>query len=154
MPSWCSAPVRWLLVPLTVMSSACEVPAQEPSSPDSPYGRLMWSAFVCATYAMISEDYAERERLFELGYEAGTRFMEAWPSLSEEQRRNHPTVMLLHLAGPTNDFIIGRVYQAAENHAHDEVVRSDERGIPVLDPEANALRAESLFGREDCSLLR
>lgn len=147
------APVRWLLVPLSVMTFACEAPAQEPRSPE-PDGRLMWSAFVCATYAMMSENRDEQERLFSLGYEAGTRFLEAWPSLSEEQRLNQPTVVLLHLAGPSDDFRLGRIYQAAEDHAHDQVVRTDERGVPVLDDEAEAFRAQSLFRRENCSLLR
>jgi hypothetical protein len=37
----------------------------------------MWSAFQCATYAELSKDQKEQERLFLIGVKAGRDFLEA-----------------------------------------------------------------------------
>ncbi|MDN5865718.1 MAG: hypothetical protein L0I62_11000, partial [Gammaproteobacteria bacterium] len=53
------------------------VVAQESGAhPKANTARLMWSAFSCATFAEISGDKKEQERLFELGYKAGKTFVD------------------------------------------------------------------------------
>ena len=125
-------------------------------------GRLMLSAFECATYAGMSANEDEQVRLFKIGYDAGKDFLEDWQNgtLSEAERRKAPVFVLLLLEGPSVDFMIGRVFEFAAQHAHDAIVRMDSNGVSldpsewVRDDELVAITASNKYRRSNCDLIQ
>jgi hypothetical protein len=132
------------------------------SNRDINLGRVMWSAFPCATYAEMSEDLAEQERLFEVGYEAGRAFLTSVEegTISDEELQRSPTVVLLLLGGPTIDFILGRIFQSAADNAYDNVVKRDLAGGLITNPsewaedELAVERAKTKFHQSNCAVVR
>ena len=149
--------IRLLLLALAIASGPSQA-QQTDQSPDP--GRLMWAAFVCSTYAEMFDDRIERERLFTLGYAAGRRLLDDWATLPEERRRGIPVGVLLRLAGPSVDFIIGRIFEGAAEDAFDKVVKTDSTGRPITDPlkwageELKVVNAVNRYQRSNCALLK
>jgi hypothetical protein len=98
-------------------------------------GHIMWSAFQCSTYAelsgnLISENKSEQERLHLVGLNAGRTFLEAMKAgqISEQALREAvPINVLQRLEGPSNEFVIGKIYAAATGSARDEIVKKKRR---------------------------
>lgn len=124
--------------------------------------RVMWSAFSCATFAEISGDKKEQERLFELGYKSGKAFVDGvrTKTISEAEIKEAPVGVLWHMAGPTTEFVIGRIFEVASNDAYDKVVKEDSEGLPIMDPskwandELKIIRAKTKYLRSNCTLIR
>jgi hypothetical protein len=113
---------------------------------DARAAREMWSAFECFQLAQMSEDSGSAERLFEVGYKAGQRFLAALEAgeLSEgDVRATVPIGVILLLSGPSRDFIIGRVFQSATGEAFESVVKENELGLPL--PESEWLHDDDLI---------
>ena len=100
-------------------------------------GRVMWSAFQCATFAELSGDTKEQERLFTAGVKAGRQFVEALQKgqISREAMSSEvPIGVTMLLAGPSVDFIIGRIFESAMGDAYDDIVkRKNGMLLPVDD---------------------
>jgi hypothetical protein len=100
-------------------------------------GRVTWSAFECATFAELSGDTKEQERLFTAGVKAGRQLVEALQKgrISREAMSSEvPIGVTMLLAGPSVDFIIGRIFENATRDAYDNVVkRKDGLALPVDD---------------------
>ncbi|MGB8896016.1 MAG: hypothetical protein WCD13_17160 [Pseudolabrys sp.] len=89
-------------------------------------GHIMWSAFQCSTYAELSDYKSEQERLHLVGLNAGRTFLEAMKAgqISEQAAREAvPINVLQRLEGPSNEFVIGKIYAAATGSAYDEIVK-------------------------------
>ena len=89
-------------------------------------GRIMWSAFQCSTFAELSENKNEQERLFLVGLNAGRTFLEAMKArqISEQAVKDEvPINVLQRLEGPSNEFVIGKIYAAATGYAYDDIVK-------------------------------
>ena len=147
-------------LPLLAVAIA-SAPGRAQTTEQSPNpGRLMWAAFVCSNYAELSHDEPEQERLFTVGYVAGRRLLDEWPTLSEQRRRNIPVGVLLRLGGPSVDFIIGRIFAGAAEDAFDKVVKTDGSGRPITDPlkwageELKVVNAVNRYQRSNCALLK
>jgi hypothetical protein len=125
-------------------------------------GRVMWSAFQCATFAEMSGDTVQQKRLFDLGYAAGQGWLSDLKDKksSEAELREAPIGVRMLLGGPSIDFMIGRIFESAMNDAFDEVVKEDESGSPIFDPakwasdEVKSIRARTKFRRSNCELLK
>jgi hypothetical protein len=137
--------------------------AQEPSAYSAENSaRLMWSAFSCATFAEMSGDQSEQKRLFDLGYMSGRIFVHGVRSktISEAEIRKAPVGVLSRMAGPTTDFVVGRIFEAAMNDAFDEVVKEDSAGLPIFDPsmwadeKLQVVRAKNKYRQSNCALVR
>ncbi len=88
----------------------------------------MWAAFTCSTYAELSNQKAEQGRLFELGYETGKQFLDALQAgtISKKDFRSEiPVVVTRLLAGPSDEFILGRIFEHAAGVTFDAVVDAD-----------------------------
>jgi hypothetical protein len=98
----------------------------------------IWTAFECAAYAELVENDAEAMRLLALGFKSGKAFLEAaiangtpfrdlWSQLPDDVTKR--------LEGPTVEFLLGRVFEAAHQRAYDRVMRQDEYGawLPVAE---------------------
>jgi hypothetical protein len=105
----------------------------------------------------------EQERLFLLGYENGQRFLDGVlnKTIDEDEIRNKvPIGVTGAMAGPTPEFVLGRIYAAALTEAFDRIVKRDSSGkfLPVeeweLDQEVKKIRAETQFQTRNCDLLR
>jgi len=126
-------------------------------------GLLMWSAFKCATYAELFGNKDEQARLFNVGYDAGKSFLKGIENQTvteAELRSKTPVIVRLLLAGPSADFIIGRVFESATGDAYDAVVSRDTNGVPldpskwVMDDELRALIARTKYHRSSCELIQ
>ena len=89
-------------------------------------GRIMWSAFECSAFAELSEYKTEQERLYLVGQNAGRAFLEAMKAgqISEQAVKDDvPINVLQRLEGPSNEFVINKIYAAATGNAHDDIVK-------------------------------
>jgi hypothetical protein len=124
--------------------------------------RVMWSAFQCATFAEMSGDTKEQERLFTIGLKAGRQFVEALQNRQispEAVNSEAPMIVIMLLAGPSVDFIIGRIFESAMNDAFDDVVkRKNGMELPVadwvMDKELKKSIAKQKHHQGNCELIR
>jgi hypothetical protein len=123
----------------------------------------MWSAWECATFAELSGDKTDQARLFEVGYKAGQRFVEAVQQkrISPERlRAEAPMFALMLMQGPTAEFMIRRMFEGAMGSAFDEVVKEDANDRPIFDPdkwvhddELKVSRAKYKYSVSNCAVI-
>lgn len=123
---------------------------------------VMWAAFECSRFALSAGEQNDANRLFEVGYGQGVKFLRAAHSGSiteEDAKHNVPLGVSLRLGGPSDDFVIGRIYEAAFNDAYDSIVKEDASGLPleakdwVVDPELEVSIAKLKYLQANCALL-
>lgn len=123
---------------------------------------LVWSAFECSQYAMMAgKPEQETERLFDLGYENGKRFVQAVNNkkVSEDELRSSvPTGVLFVMYGPTADFMLGRIFEYATREASNLVVKGDKFGLAPVDKwrdaELQKIHAGNEYSTRNCALLK
>mgnify|MGYP006915206776 FL=1 len=110
----------------------------------------------------MSGQQDEANRLFLVGLRAGTKFLDAAKAGSitqEEAKRNVPLGVSLLLDGPSDDFVIGRIYESAINNAFDSVVKRDAQGLLlesnnwVSDPKLEVSNAKLKYQQANCDIL-
>jgi hypothetical protein len=124
-------------------------------------GLLAWSAFQCATFAELSENIEEQERLFKLGFKTSRALLNDIQNekISPKEKEKIPVGILFVLAGPSVDFVVGRIYSAAVDDAYESVVKKDSNGLIQLDPtkwangELRKIKAANKFRDSNCGLL-
>lgn len=131
-----------LVIALTAVAQAAE-PYQRQS-------QQTWSALQCAAIAEIAEIPEERDRLFLSGIEAGQKFLDAFMGMSVGERElppGFPLEFLAVLRGPNADFILGRIWEVAQESAKKEILsRSPDTTLTSM----NAYRA---FVEKNCGLI-
>jgi hypothetical protein len=126
---------------------------------------LMWSAFECATYAGNADKKEEAKRLFDTGYKAGKEFMAAVESgqVTKEDLRKHVPAyvgLLLVDGGPSKEFVLGRMFEFANEEAYDKIAKKDGSGKPlkmkdwVLDKGLQKIKATTLYNGSNCRVIR
>ncbi|MBK6006841.1 hypothetical protein JJB11_12140 [Ramlibacter ginsenosidimutans] len=143
---------RNIAVALLSTCVAQALPA-ETSRDNAMLARAVWAAFECTSLASEVSDSAEQERLFLYGYNAGKRFIAAVRAhqIQEDDFKSEvPWIMGLLLQGPSADFMLGRIYAAAEHEALKDVLATDGR---VNRDEMKLMLAKSSFERKNCRLL-
>jgi hypothetical protein len=118
-------------------------------------GREVWSAFGCASLASISGDSAEAERLFTFGHEQGKTFIGALNAQkieNEDISQQVPVglVWLLRDGGPSEDFILGRVFENAQEDALEDVFKTN--GEYNSDDMQKTI-AKNNFVKQNCQLI-
>lgn len=106
-------------------------------------GRVSWSAFECSSLASVMNEDKDQERLFALGYQQGKAFIDALQKNRIELKdRNEqvPSGFLLLLQGPTPDFVLGRVFESAQENALKDVITPDS--ITSKDLQATLARSK------------
>jgi hypothetical protein len=112
-----------------------------------------WSAFQCSVLAEKANNMAEQKRLFEYGYAQGLKFVAALESGSaktEDVPGAAPFSMLLLLRGPTPDFALGRIFEAALRSALEDVFAAGDAYASEKLQESAATRE---FWKRNCSLI-
>ena len=119
--------LRLMSTAAIVLSLACaSITALNAADEKALLGHIMWSAFQCSAFAELSENKNEQERLYLVGLNAGRTFLEAMKAgqISEQAVKDYvPISVLQRLEGPSNEFVIGKIYAAATGHAYDEIVK-------------------------------
>jgi hypothetical protein len=132
------------------------------SESDARAAKVMSTAFECGTYAELGGDLERQAALFDRGMSAGRQFLGALQAgtITEEERRRHvPLRVRWRAAGPTVDFALGRVCEAAVTSAYDDQVKEDMAGLPlpmedrVSDDALATSQARLLYQRSACDLL-
>ncbi len=131
------------------------------SEADAKAARVMWSAFECSRFAGMAGMPEEVERLFTVGLQAGRQFMaavEAGTISNDEAKAVVPLGVSLLMSGPSNDFVIGRIYESAIGLAFDSVVKEDSAGLPlpteewVNDRELETSIAKNRYLKSNCAV--
>ena len=115
--------------------------------------RATWSAFECSSLASKSGDPIEQERLFLFGYDQGKKFIAAVQSKQVKEQDlsgEVPLMMLLLLQGPSADFMLGRVFEAAQESVLKDVYKTGE---VFHDDEAQKSNAGNKFWKLNCQLI-
>lgn len=112
-----------------------------------------WSAFECASIASMSKDAKEQERLFLFGYEQGRQFITALQAgkIKREHLSNQaPWGLLLLLEGPTPDFMLGRIFESAQDNALNDIFKTGEH---FNSDEEQLTLAKTKFRQLNCQLI-
>jgi len=108
--------------------------------------QLALSAFECS---ILASDQKEVQRLFDIGLAAGRRFLEGLNNLTDDEDRKvaaNIAVLWNFVAGPSHDFVLGRVYEDRTN----DLFKDFEGG----DKKLWAIRQEQMFRQRNCALVR
>ncbi|WP_375227890.1 hypothetical protein [Roseobacter sp. S98] len=125
-------------------------------------GFVTWASFECSHYAELAGRETEQNNHFERGYETAKRLLSELRTgaiSKAEALEEFPIGLSMRLSGPSNDFIIGRVYEAATTNADDRVIRRDDNGYPlpidqwISNEELVMARANGLYLSSNCSAL-
>jgi hypothetical protein len=134
-----------LLAPF--LFSLVSYPALSATSAD--YARMSqdaWSAFECSALAGAAEMLHEQEHMAHYGYERGKAFFAASAAgkiSGEDFTRDVPLVVTILSQGPSDDFMLGRIYEFAR--------RSALGGVVVQgDEEATRVAAKERYARNNC----
>jgi hypothetical protein len=79
-------------------------------------GQKLWDAFECGALAEYADKPEESGRLYKLGYDQGKTLLDAFRAgkIDQQARSKLSIPVLLMLGGgPTVDFILGRIFEAA-----------------------------------------
>jgi hypothetical protein len=115
---------------------------------------LSWEAFECSSLASKAGDTEEQARLFILGYKEGLEFIKAVQKkkvTNEDLNSEIPVGFLLRLEGPTPDFMLGRIFEAAQENALEKVYYTNGK---YNSSEAQKQIAEDELRKRNASYLR
>jgi hypothetical protein len=116
-------------------------------------GQATWSAFECSALAAHLKNSKEQERLFQFGLSQGKAFIEAVQSgkvKKEDLSKGVPIGLLWLLEGPSPDFMLGRIFESAMDHALDDVFKTKDR---INDDAVQQLLAADKFRASNCQLV-
>ncbi len=116
-------------------------------------GLVMWAAFSCSAVAANAQSSADQERLLLIGYRAGLAFIRDIQNRrinKHDLDRQVPMAVFFALGGPTPDFMLGRVYAAAEQAAWEDV---DKASSGNLDQDIRQFHSKNLFTQKNCALI-
>ena len=115
--------------------------------------RATWSAFECASLASKSNNSKEQERLFLFGYDQGRKFIAAFQAgniKKEHLSGEAPMMLILLREGPTADFMLGRIFEVAQESALEDVFKS---GGNFNSEETQLTLAKTKFRKLNCQLI-
>ncbi|GJL87146.1 MAG: hypothetical protein DHS20C03_08550 [Minwuia thermotolerans] len=167
---------RWgmrLLLVATIWSGGAAYAQIEAG--DARLARLSWSAYICVSFAEQASKYeagsrlfgletdasAEQalesdaqSRLFDLGTDAGRLFINGAldGSISKESiERSAPVAFVWRMQGPSPDFMLGRIFEAAMEEASNEIQRACSE-CPIGSG-SYGIAAGKLYNKANCELL-
>ena len=109
--------------------------------------KLTVSAFECS---IVAPDQTELQRLFDIGFEAGRKFLDGLSNVrNEEEKRLKENIAVLWIskgvAGRTHDFVLGQVYSEIEAYTCKDFLD---------DKKSWTLKEEQVFAHKNCALIR
>lgn len=138
---------------IALMFSVASSAAADDGKAKAQLARKMFSAFQCSMFAEIAKKDGETQRLFEIGVDAGRTFLGALRKneIPEDALRTHVPLMgvAMLLNGPSDDFIIGRIYENASREAYNKIIPDGES----ISEEVKKLKAVSTYTSANCELI-
>lgn len=116
-------------------------------------GQKSWSAFQCANWASKIGQQNDAEKLFMTAYNHGKIFLEALMAKKIDEKdisAEVPMGITLFLQGPNTDFILGRIFESAQESALKEVYKT---GNDFNSEELQKSIAENKYRDGNCKLL-
>ncbi|WP_133155097.1 hypothetical protein [Kinneretia aquatilis] len=116
-------------------------------------GRSAWSAFECSSLASQMKDPQEQERLFNAGYKDGLAFITALQAQKIDRKdvsSEVPIGVRFLLQGPTPDFMLGRMYESAQDEALKDVTKT---GQQLNSDDLQKTLAQSKYTKKNCRLV-
>jgi len=132
--------MRWMfLVAAAVCASWSARPASAAGSTPGDLARTMLVAFQCGQYAGFAKMRAEQNSLYSHGVDTGRKFIKAVRDgkLTEQDAREKvPMIVgwMVRDGGPSDDFMLGRIFEAIASDASDDIIKRDASGM-LLAPE-------------------
>jgi hypothetical protein len=141
-------------VALTALWLSISAAASAQSSKDfAVMASATWAAFECSTLASHLKDARESERLFTYGYQQGGAFISALKAkkIAEKDLDSEvPWIVLTLLQGPTPDFVLGRIYENAQEYTLKDILKSGDQ----LNPEdLQKTLTQSKFTAKNCRIV-
>lgn len=137
-----------------LLAVAISIPVGAQSSKEyAQMAKATWSAFECSSLASKAGNPKEQERLFLYGYEQGKKFISAVQAKKVDQKdlsSEAPLIMLLLLQGPNPDFMLGRVFESAQDSALKEIFKT---GDHFNSNEEQKAIAKNNFWNLNCQLI-
>ena len=113
-------------------------------------GQKLWAAFECGALAEYADMPEESRRLYNLGYDQGKSLLDAFRAgkVDQQARSKLPIPVLLMLdAGPTVDFVLGRIFKSAMQDTSRQLFEASNN------KETRKIIAGQNFAKRNCRLL-
>lgn len=143
--------IRHTLVVAVLFAASPAVIAAE-SADLAKMGRAAWAAFECSSLASVLERPKDQERLFRFGYEQGKEFLHAMQGgriTAKDLNSIAPSGLLMVAQGPTADFILGRVFESAQDNALKDVITTET----VLHKDLKQAIASRKYSSGNCEII-
>ncbi len=132
---------------LVLSFTTSHVSAQSNVDEEIRLSKFAVSAFECS---IVAPDQTESQRLFDIGFAAGRRFLDGLSNVrNEEEKRLKENIAVLWIgkgvAGRTHDFVLGQVYSEIEAYAYKDFFD---------DKKSWTLKEEQVFAHKNCALIR
>lgn len=123
---------------------------------------LMMAHWQCQIWSGMTGDKDAALVHYDRGLQSGKRFVEAARSgqiTSEEFKSAVPMYIAMSMHGPSDDFVLGRLYEMTTSMAHDKIVTYGPDGARltpqqyVTDPAVQSVMAQNLLRTSNCSAL-
>lgn len=155
---------RWKATPALALMISAAMPAygQSESRDSATSASRAWNAMTCAIFAGMSGQDGEQIRLEQLALSEGRRFLSAARNSAidrEDFESRVPMAFYGRMTGPSVDFALGRVWEAAEDYTGDVlwqrnqmIFRSPDYKFP--DNDTIRMRAHDQYSAGNCAALR
>ena len=109
-----------------------------------------FALFTCEQLAEAAGDIPEKKRqdLFDRGRAAFASYIDEAKASANDPARDKaisqkvPMIVLMHLGGPTTDFMVGRIFEATTTSVEDELYERSSWTHQAIDPKATPPSAE------------
>lgn len=145
---------------LAIWSAIMAVEQQPVTAGDSVAMMAHWR---CQVWSGMAADDDAAVTHYEHGLAAGRRFVEAARAgliPPEDFDTTVPMTVSLTMDGPSDDFVLGRLFEMITQNAFDDIVTRDANGVPrsppdyVTDGGLRAVIALNLIRQSNCSALQ
>lgn len=122
----------------------------------------MMAHWQCQVWTGMAGDEGAAKTHYDRVYASGSRFVASARAGQIEPADFAATVPIyisLSLAGPSDDFVLGRLYEITTERAFDRVVKRDRNDVLrapsdyLMDEELQAIVARELVGSSNCAAL-
>jgi hypothetical protein len=136
-----------LALGFSLSASATEQQAAQSAVDASRLAVAAWECHIIGEGAGYDGDL---DRLFQLGLRNGMRYLDDLEAgkVSQEQIYEHVPLYWQLVSGHSNDFILGRLYQAIYEEVRSDLIRAKAESV------GRELRLTTEFQQKNCELLR
>lgn len=147
------------IITMMLLSIPYSSVAQETSS-NAIKSQTLVAHWSCMVYSNYTEDKESAELHFEAGLSDGKLFVADARNgtlTQHELLSSAPYLVVSLLQGPSDDFVLGRLFEGIRDYAYEKVARKAETGHDSLhfetDPELLRIKSQNIYRSSNCQLL-